>query len=249
MIGRQAPGAVGTMASEQETESGSGRRDGGFRGMGMVLFRDRCDAGGQLARLLEPLRGASPVVYAIPRGGVPVAAEVARALQAPLEVLAVRKVGAPQNPEFALGAVAEGGIHVLSRGAVRRLGLGEESLRTLLARSERELAEQIERYHPGGAGTSPRGRVAVLVDDGLATGRTALAGIRSLRARGAERVVLAVPVAAPDALAALAREADETVCVEAPPEMVAVGSWYEQFAPTSEEEVLQALAGAAGSVD
>jgi predicted phosphoribosyltransferase len=212
-----------------------------------IVFHDRRDAGRRLAGLLSRLQGQDAIVFAIPRGGVPVAGEVARALGAPLEVMAVRKVGAPQNPEFAIGAVAEGGVNVLSRRAIRRLGLGEESVRALLARTQLELEQQIHRYHGPGAGVSPRGRTAVLVDDGLATGRTALAGVRSLRARGAARIVVAVPVAAPEALAALAREADDAVCVEAPPEMVAVGSWYEHFAPTSEAEVARELAAAASA--
>jgi predicted phosphoribosyltransferase/dienelactone hydrolase len=206
-----------------------------------IVFRDRHDAGAHLAALLQPLRGEHPVVFAIPRGGVPVGAEVARALGAPLDVVAVRKVGAPQNPEFAIGAVAEAGVHVLSRGAVRALGLPESVVAALVTRAEGELEDRMARDRALRPAISPAGRTAIVVDDGLATGRTALAAVRSLRRRGAARVILAVPVAAPEAAAALEREADAVLCVETPAEMWAVGYWYEHFAPTSEHEVAALL--------
>jgi predicted phosphoribosyltransferase/pimeloyl-ACP methyl ester carboxylesterase len=206
-----------------------------------IVFRDRHDAGARLAALLQPLRDEHPVVFAIPRGGVPVGAEVARALGAPLDVVAVRKVGAPQNPEFAIGAVAEAGVHVLGKGAVRALGLPESVVAALVTRAEGELEDRMARDRALRPAISPVGRTAIVVDDGLATGRTALAAVRSLRRRGAARVILAVPVAAPDAAAALEREADAVLCVETPAEMWAVGYWYEHFAPTSEREVAALL--------
>ncbi len=209
-----------------------------------VRFRDRHDAGRQLAALLERFREERPVVVAIPRGGVPVAAEVARALDAPLEVALVRKIGAPQNPEFAIGALAEGGVHIVSVESVRALGLSEPELRALLARGEAELAAQLRRYRGSRAPLDLTGRTALLVDDGLATGRSALAAVRSLRQRGAARVILAVPVAAPESAQALAEEADEVVSVETPEDLWAVGYWYEDFSPTSDEEVTTLLAGA-----
>jgi putative phosphoribosyl transferase len=209
-----------------------------------LRFQDRHDAGRQLASLLERYRGERPVVVAIPRGGVPVAFEVAHALDAPLDVALVRKIGAPQNPEFAIGAVAEGGVHVLSAQIVRALGLSETDLRALVARGEAELDEQLHHYRESREPVNLMGRTAILIDDGLATGRSAQAAVRSLRQRGAARVVLAVPVAAPESAQALREEADEVVSVETPADLWAVGYWYEDFRATSDEEVTSLLAAA-----
>ncbi len=209
---------------------------------GALRFQDRHDAGRRLAALLEPFRDERPVVVGIPRGGVPVAAEVARALGAPLDVVVVRKIGAPQNPEFAIGALAEGGVHVLSDRVVRALGLSGPELRALIARVEGELAERRLRYRGAHEPAPLRGRTVILVDDGLATGHSALAAVQSLRKRGATRVILAVPVAAPESAHELRRHVDEVVCVEAPAELWAVGYWYEDFRPTTEEEVAALLA-------
>jgi len=203
---------------------------------------------------LEQFRGEQPVVVGIPRGGVPVAAEVARALGAPLDVAVVRKIGAPLNPEFAIGALAEGGVHVLSERAVRALGLSDVGLRALIAHVEHELAERLRRYRGarGAGGRGARapaelsGRTVILVDDGLATGRSAQAAVRSLRRRGAARVILAVPVASPEAVATLRGEADEVVCVEMPADLWAVGYWYEDFSPTADQEVAALLAESTG---
>ncbi len=207
-----------------------------------VRFEDRRDAGRQLAALLEPLRGERPAVVGIPRGGVPVAAEVARALGAPLDVVAVRKIGAPQNPEFAIGALAEGGVHVLSDQTVRTLGLSGPGLQALIAQAEGELVERRLRYRGAREPGPLSGRSVILVDDGLATGRSALAAVQSLRRRGATRVIVAVPVAAPESAEELRRHADEVVCVEEPVELWAVGHWYKDFRPTTDEEVTALLA-------
>ena len=207
-----------------------------------LVFRDRRDAGRRLAALLEPYRAERPVVIGMPRGGVPVAAEVARALGAPLDVTVVRKIGAPMNPEFALGALAEGGVGVLSERTARAAGLSDDALRSLVGEVGRELAERTRHLRGGREPLELEGRTAIVVDDGLATGRSALAAIRSVRKRGAARVILAVPVAAPASLAALRPEVDELVCVEAPEDLWAVGAWYADFAPTSEEEVISLLA-------
>jgi putative phosphoribosyl transferase len=209
---------------------------------GVVRFQDRHDAGRRLAALLEPFRGEQPVVIGIPRGGVPVAAEVARVLGAPLDVTVVRKIGAPRNPEYAIGAVAEGGVRVLSGEAVSALGLSDAKLEALVARVEGELEERLRRYRGAREPVELSGRTAILVDDGLATGRSALAGVGSLRKRGAARVILAVPVAAPASVQALGDYADEVVCVEMPVDLWAVGLWYEDFRPTADEEVAALLA-------
>ncbi len=213
-----------------------------------IRFRDRGDAGRRLASLLEAHRSEEPVILAMPRGGVPVAAEVARALEAPLDLAVVRKVGAPRNPEFAIGAVAENGIRLISERAARALRLGPGRLEALVEAAEADLGECVRRYREGRPPLDLTGRTAILVDDGLATGRSAHAALLSLRARGAERLILAVPVAAPESVRELAPLAEEIVCVEQPRDMWAVGYWYADFAPVSDADVAAALdrAGAAG---
>lgn len=206
-----------------------------------VRFRDRRDAGRRLAALLEPYRSEQPIIVGIPRGGVPVAAEVARALRAPLDVTIVRKLGAPQNPEFAIGAIAEGGVHVLGEDTVKMLGLSEASVHALVEEVERELIDRVLRYRGARAPLELSGRTVVLIDDGLATGNSALAAVQSLRKRGAARVILAVPVAAGESADRLRRYADEVVCVEEPEDLWAVGLWYEDFRPTTDEEVVGLL--------
>jgi putative phosphoribosyl transferase len=212
-----------------------------------VGFRDRHDAGRQLACLLEPFGGEQPVVVGIPRGGVPVAAEVARALGAPLDVAVVRKIGAPQNPEYAIGAVAEGGVYVLSERVARALGLSDAELRLLLENVQDELDERLRRYREARPPIEVSRRTVILVDDGLATGRSARAAMLSLRGRGAARVILAVPVAAPAAARALAQQADQLVCVDMPADLWAVGQWYDDFKPPAEEEIANLLAGGGGA--
>ncbi|HUB74005.1 MAG TPA: alpha/beta fold hydrolase [Solirubrobacteraceae bacterium] len=207
-------------------------------------FADRREAGRRLAALLGRFRAERPIVVGMPRGGVPVAAEVARALQAPLEVALVRKIGAPRNREYAIGAVAEGGVCLLDRASVHALGLSERGAQRLVQRAEHELAEQAARYRGAREPLSLAGRTAILVDDGLATGRSAQAAIHSLRRRGAARVILAVPVAAPESAHELRGEADEVVCALAPEGMWAVGLWYEDFRPVGDEQVTALLEAA-----
>jgi predicted phosphoribosyltransferase len=207
-----------------------------------VRFRDRRDAGRRLAVPLERLRDERPVVVGIPRGGVPVAAEVARALGAPLDVTVVRKIGAPQNPEYAIGALAEGGVCVLSDEAVRAARMSDRELDALAAHIEDELLRRLSRYRGARAPAALHGQTAILVDDGLATGRSALAAVQSLRKRGASRVILAVPVAALESAQVLRRSANEVVCIYEPADLWAVGCWYEDFRPTSDDEVTVALA-------
>jgi putative phosphoribosyl transferase len=205
-------------------------------------FRNRRDAGRLLAERLEPYRGEHPDVVALPRGGVPVAAEVARALAAPLDVAVVRKIGAPQNSEYAIGAVAEGGVHILGRREGRAADLTPDELGALIARAERELQERLERYRGGRPAVDLRGHTVIVVDDGLATGRSALAAVRSLRGRGARRLILAAPVASRQAALLLGEAADELVCLHVPEDLWAVGAWYQDFRPPSDEEVARLLA-------
>ena len=209
-------------------------------------FRDRREAGQRLAERLSGLRGSRPLVLGLPRGGVPVAFEVARALGAPLDVLVVRKIGVPFQPELGMGAVGEGGVRVLNAGVLREAGVTDAQLAEVEARERAEVDQRAARLRGGRDGTPLTGRTVIIVDDGLATGGTARAAIRVARVRGAERVVLAVPVAPPETVGALAREADEVISVETPEPFFAIGGWYADFTPTSEQEVVDLLAVARG---
>ncbi len=210
----------------------------------VVQFEDRRDAGRRLAAELGWLAAQRPVVVALPRGGVPVGFEVARALGAPLEILAVRKLGAPGNPELGVGALAEGGGGVLDRRTASMLGMTQAMLDATLAREEEELQRRVQRYRAGRPAVSVGGRSAVIVDDGLATGLTDLAAVRALRKRGARSVVVAVPVGSAPAVSRLAEEADRVICLTIPEELRGVGMWYRDFAPVSDDEVVALLAQA-----
>jgi predicted phosphoribosyltransferase len=204
-------------------------------------FADRRDGGRRLAERLGSVVAGNALVVALPRGGVPVGFEVAAALGAPLDVLAARKLGTPANPELAVGAIAEGGVAVLDSAAARRFGVTQAELDATVERETQELHRRVERYRDGQPPLEVRGRTAVLVDDGLATGLTALAAVRALRAREAGRVVLAVPVGAAPSLELLAAEADEVVCHTVAADLLAVGYWYADFAPVSDDEVVELL--------
>jgi putative phosphoribosyl transferase len=206
------------------------------------VFADRHDAGRRLARLLERFRVDRPVVVAVPRGGVPVAAEIASALEAPLDVILVRKIGAPWQPEYAIGAVAEGSVRILAERELSMLGIGPDVVDLLVARAERELAERSERYRGQRPPIEVKDRTVLLVDDGLATGRTAQAAAHALRRRGARRIVLAVPVAAVQSVREMARSVDEIVAAQTPSALLAIGFWYRDFRPTADEEVRTLLA-------
>jgi len=204
-------------------------------------FADRHDAGRRLAAALERFRERHPVVVAIPRGGVPVAAEIARVLDAPLDVIMVRKIGAPWQPEYAIGAVGEGKVRVLAERDLEVLGIGAAELEALIARAERELAERSARYRGKRAPVNIRGRTVLLVDDGLATGRTAQAAARALRERGAAYVALAVPVAAAQSVREMEDSVDEVVALQTPEDLLAIGFWYRDFSPTTDDEVTTLL--------
>jgi putative phosphoribosyl transferase len=206
-----------------------------------MVFRDRVDAGRQLALRLTDLRLTRPVVVGLPRGGVPVAAQVARRLRAPLDVIVVRKLGAPRNPEVAMGALGEGGVLVLNDDVVARAGVSERALRAVQAREQRELDRRVLRFRGGRPGASLSNRTVVVVDDGVATGATARAACQVASAAGAAQVVLAVPVVAPDVLPALRAVADQVVFVEAPAQLYAVGQWYDDFRQVDDAEVVELL--------
>ena len=205
------------------------------------MFRDRFEAGRQLAEALRDLRGEDVVVLGLPRGGVPVAYEVAAALAAPLDVIVVRKLGVPFQPELAMGAVGEDGVRVVNYDLVASCGLEPAEVETVEARERAELERRARRFRRGKQRLSVEGRIALVVDDGIATGSTARAACQVARALGARRVVLAVPVAPPATLAGLAGVADDVVCLEAPQLFVAVGQWYEEFSQVSDDEVVALL--------
>ncbi len=206
-------------------------------------FLDRADAGRKLAGALERFRSRSPVVLALPRGGVPVGLEVARALGAPLDVIDARKLGAPGHEELAVGAIAPGAVYV-DRLLVRRLGVSAAYLEQITTAEGRELERRERLYRSGRAPLDVEGRVVILVDDGLATGATARAGVASLRQRRPAQVILAVPVGAPETVARLREVADDVVCLETPPDFRAVSLAYRDFSPTSDAEVVSCLAAA-----
>jgi putative phosphoribosyl transferase len=211
-----------------------------------MRFVDRAQAGRVLAERLGAYAGRPDViVLALPRGGVVVGYEVARALRAPLDVLVVRKLGVPGHSELAMGAIASGGARVLSFDVIRALGISQSQIEAVAVREQAEL-ERRERAYRGERPAAPlHERTALLVDDGLATGATMRAAVRSLRAHSPARIVVAVPVGAPDTCAELLHEADEVVCARSPEPFGAVGSWYEDFSQTSDDEVRDLLARAA----
>jgi putative phosphoribosyl transferase len=211
-----------------------------------MIFRNRQDAGRQLAERLAPgYRGQDAVVLGLPRGGVPVAAEVAQLLDLPLDVLVVRKLGVPFQPELAMGAVGEGGVLVVNEQVLRVAGVHERELALVEERERLEVARRAERFRGERAALELEGRIALLVDDGIATGATARAACRVARAAGASKVVLAVPVAPADTVTMLRQDADEVVCLQSPAVFSAVGQWYDDFAQTTDEQVARLLHEAA----
>lgn len=206
-----------------------------------MFFVDRRDAGRQLAARLDHLKGADVVVLGLPRGGVPVAAEVAQALDAPLDVCLVRKLGVPFQPELGMGAIGEGGVRVINDGVVRSARVTPEQLARAEAREREVLESRALRYRGGREPMGIQGRTVLVVDDGVATGSTARAACRIARARGAARIVLAVPVAPHDWSARLGGDADELVCPHTSRHFFAVGQFYNDFSQTDDDEVVACL--------
>jgi predicted phosphoribosyltransferase len=205
-------------------------------------FHDRADAGRALAAHLGAYRGhADVVVLGLPRGGVPVAAEVARALGAPLDVFMVRKVGVPGQEELAMGAIASGGIQVRNPAVVRALSITDEVFAAAAAREQRELERREHTFRGDRPMPQLRGKTVILVDDGLATGASMRAALAAVHAHGPARIVVAVPVGAMETCASLRAEADEVVCAVSPEDFLSVGTWYEDFSQTTDDEVKEAL--------
>jgi predicted phosphoribosyltransferase len=212
--------------------------------MSMVgQFADRREAGRQLAAALERFRSTAAVVLGLPRGGVPVAYEIATALELPLDVYIVRKLGVPGHRELAMGAIASGGTKVIDDELIQELGIPEAAIAAVIAEEERELAAR-ERLFATADRIPLEGRTVILVDDGLATGSTMRAAVRAVRQQQPAKVVVAVPVGAPSTCKALEQDADEVVCLQTPEPFSAVGLWYRRFDQTPDDEVRALLAAA-----
>ncbi|GAB4166437.1 MAG: phosphoribosyltransferase family protein [Rhodocyclaceae bacterium] len=208
-----------------------------------MLFADRLDAGRRLAKALEAYDGCNPLVLAIPRGAVPMGAEIARRLHGELDVVLVRKLGAPGNPEFAIGAIDESGWVYLSPWA-RSAGLTDEYLERVERQELETLRQRRARFSPLRPARDPAGRVVIVVDDGLATGATMIAALHCVRGAGPQKLVCAVPVASLDALGAVRGHCDEVVCLHTPADFYAVGQFYGDFAQVEDDEVVRLLSKA-----
>jgi len=204
-------------------------------------FRDRSEAGRLLGERVKYLKSEQPIVLALARGGVPVAFEVAQALHGPLDVLVVRKLGVPFHPEVAFGAIGEDDTQVLNTKLVQRLGISREGITAVARRERAELLRRVALYRGNRAPLELVGRTVMIVDDGLATGATARVAVEVARARGAKRIIIAVPVSAPEAAAELGRLADEVISLQVPTQFQAVGEWYEDFNQTTDDEVTSLL--------
>lgn len=204
-------------------------------------FEDRADAGRRLAPLLSHLAGADTVVLGLPRGGVPVAYEVAAQLGLPLDVIVVRKLGVPWHPELAMGAIGEDGVRVVNQDTVGHVGVTEAQVRQVEGAEREELERRVAAFRGDRPALALAGKTAVIVDDGVATGSTAEAACRVARAKGAARVVMAAPVAAPRAVEMLERVADEVVCLQLPADLGAIGFFYRDFTQTTDQQVRSLL--------
>jgi putative phosphoribosyl transferase len=212
-----------------------------MRIFGFPPFEDRRDAGRRLAGKLSRFTDERPVVFALPRGGVPVGYEISRSLGVPLDVFVSRKLGAPDQPEFGIGAVAAGGVRVLNQDVVRRLGIPDDYIEQITAQETAEVGRRLRYFRGQRPEPEVGGRTAILVDDGLATGVTARAAVESLRRRGPKRLVLAAPVCAAQTAELFESRVDDLVCLECPSDLGAIGFWYRNFEQTSDEEVVELL--------
>jgi putative phosphoribosyl transferase len=212
-----------------------------MRVFGFPPFEDRRDAGRQLAEKLSRFKDEQTVVFALPRGGVPVGYEISRALEAPLDVFISRKLGAPGQPEFGIGAVAVGGVRILNQDVVRRLGIPDDYVEQITAQEIAEVGRRLRYFRGERPEPEVGGRTAILVDDGLATGVTARAAVQALRMRKPRSLILAAPVCAAQTAALFKTVVDELICLESPSDLGAIGFWYRNFEQTSDEEVVELL--------
>ena len=205
------------------------------------IFPDRRDAGRRLAKLLLHYRDENPVVLALPRGGVPVGAEISRALDAPLDIIVARKLGAPGQPELAIGAIAPGGVRLVNERLVRWLGIPEDWIEQAAEKELAEVQRRMRRFRKDRPASQVRDRSVILVDDGIATGMTARAAIQAIHTEEPRRIILAVPVCTKETAKKLSQEIDELVCLEIPEDLWAIGLWYRDFHQIPDEEVMDLL--------
>lgn len=206
-----------------------------------MVFENRQEAGKKLASELLKFRKENPYVLAMPRGGVPIGFEVAQVLQAPLDVIVVRKIGLSSNPEFGIGAIAEGGVRVLDQTTIGVIGIDEEEIKDTIKLEEEELKRRVQVYREEASLPDLTGKTAILVDDGMATGVTAKAAIKAVKKLNPKKIVLASPVCALDTVEGLKKKVDEVICLATPFEFSAVGVWYKNFTQISDEEVVEWL--------
>lgn len=207
----------------------------------MIIFRDRVDAGQQLAQRLIKYQDKNPLILALPRGGVVVGFEIASALGAPLDVIIARKIGAPGMPEFGIGAIAPGGVLILDEHTTHLLGISKEEIDLIASRENEEMERRITLYRGGRPMPEARNKTVILVDDGIATGVTARAAIQAIRRQKPDWLALAAPVCAPDTARLLRTEVDDFICIESPSDFRAISLWYANFRQTSDEEVMSLL--------
>ncbi|MCC5831594.1 MAG: phosphoribosyltransferase [Chlamydiales bacterium] len=207
-----------------------------------MIYKDRGNAGRQLAEALkEYANDPEAIVIALPRGGVVVGAEVAKALHLPLDIVSPRKIGAPFNEEYAIGAVTETGESIISQELVRELGISQDDLKKSVEEEAQKAKWRLDHYRKNRPPRNLKGKRVIIIDDGLATGSTMRAALKTVRAEEAKEIVIAVPVAPPDTLAKLEREADKTLCLSTPPSFFSVGQFYDSFDQTTDEEVISLL--------
>lgn len=206
-----------------------------------MKYKDRQDAGQKLAKELEKYSQNKPIIIALPRGGVVVAYEIAKRLKAPLDIIIARKIGAPFNPEFGLGAISENGASTLDNEAIRHFGLTDGDVEQAINRENEVMSKKIELYRKGSIPMELKDQTVILVDDGLATGVTTKAAITSIKQSSPKRIILAVPVSPPDAINKLLKEVDEIVCLKTPDEFYAVSAYYDNFEQISDNEVINLL--------
>jgi putative phosphoribosyl transferase len=209
-----------------------------------MIFKDREDAGRKLAKKLMAYQGKDAIVLALPRGGIPAAVEIAKALDLPLDITVARKLGAPGYAEFGVGAIAQGGIMVLNPGSLEAVAVTEKELKDIITEETAEMERRIALYRGNRHNPQIKGKIVILVDDGLATGVTAQAAIRSLKLGQPKKLILAVPVCAQDTADIVAKEVDELICLYYPRDFTAVGVWYENFGQLNDQEVIDMLAQA-----
>lgn len=206
-----------------------------------TAFENRADAGKKLALELYKYRDENPVILCLPRGGVPIGFEISEVLHAPLDVLIVRKIGLSSNPEFGIGAIAEQGVKVLDQTTIALLGIDEKEIKTTLELEEIELKRRVKEYRGGNPLPNLKGKLVILVDDGMATGMTAKAAIEAVKKLNPKKVILASPVCAKDTAEGLKSRVDKVVCLSSPYEFSAVALWYRNFEQLSDEEVIRLL--------